>query len=52
MRPKFVAGNWKMHTTAATARKLASALIRGLRAEGRVTVAVCPPFPFLPLVGD
>jgi triosephosphate isomerase len=52
MRPKFVAGNWKMHTTATTARQLASALVRGLGAEGRITVVVCPPFPFLPLVGD
>src|SRR5262245_17151007 len=52
MRPKFIAGNWKMHTTAATARQLASAMVRGLGAEGRVKVAVCPPFPYLALVGD
>ena len=52
MRPKFVAGNWKMHTTAATARQLASAVVRGLGADGRVVVAVCPPFPYLALVGD
>jgi triosephosphate isomerase len=52
MRPKFIAGNWKMHTTVATARQLASSVARGLGAEGRVTVAVCPPFPYLALVGD
>jgi triosephosphate isomerase len=52
MRPKFIAGNWKMHTTAATARQLASAVVRGLGAEGRVQVAVCPPLPYLALVGD
>jgi triosephosphate isomerase len=52
MRPKFIAGNWKMHMTAATARQLASAVVRGIGAEGRVKVAICPPFPYLGLVGD
>jgi triosephosphate isomerase len=52
MRKKFVAGNWKMFTTAATARALAAAVVQGLGAEDRVTVAVCPPFPYLSLVGD
>jgi triosephosphate isomerase (TIM) len=47
MRKKFIAGNWKMYTTAATARELASAVARGLGDEARVTVAVCPPFPYL-----
>ena len=37
---------------AATARALASAVVQGLEAEGRVTVAVCPPYPYLALVGD
>jgi triosephosphate isomerase len=41
-----------MHTTAATARQLASSVVRGLGAESRVQVAVCPPFPYLALVGD
>jgi triosephosphate isomerase len=41
-----------MHTTAATARHLASAVVRGLGAGGRVQVAVCPPFPYLTLVGE
>ena len=31
MRPKFIAGNWKMYTTAATARKLADAVVAGPR---------------------
>ncbi|HKI33874.1 MAG TPA: triose-phosphate isomerase [Gemmataceae bacterium] len=47
MRKKFIAGNWKMYTTAATARELASAVARGVGAEARVSVAVCPPFPYL-----
>jgi triosephosphate isomerase len=52
MRKKFVAGNWKMFTTAATARALAAAVVQGLGAEDRVAVAVCPPFLYLSLVGD
>jgi triosephosphate isomerase len=47
MRRKFVAGNWKMFTTADSARALAEAVVKGLGAESRVTVAVCPPFPYL-----
>src|SRR5262245_8514747 len=52
MRTKLVAGNWKMFTTTATAHQLAAAVVHGLGAEDRVTVAVCPPFPYLSLVGD
>jgi triosephosphate isomerase len=47
MRKKFIAGNWKMFTTAATAQQLAAGVVRGLGDEDRVTVAVCPPFPYL-----
>ena len=52
MRKPFVAGNWKMHTTAASAVELASAIVKGLGAEDRVTVAVCPPFPYLSRVAE
>lgn len=52
MRRKFVAGNWKMFTTSDTARQLATAVVRGLGEEQRVTVAVCPPFPYLPVVAE
>jgi triosephosphate isomerase len=52
MRKKFVAGNWKMFTTAATARQLAADVVRGLGGEQRVAVAVCPPFPYLGMVAD
>jgi triosephosphate isomerase len=52
MRKKFVAGNWKMFTNTATARQLASAVVRGLGDEKRVTVAVCPPFPYLSVVAE
>jgi triosephosphate isomerase (TIM) len=52
MRKKFVAGNWKMFTSAATARELAAGVAQGLGSEERVTVAVCPPFPYLGLVAQ
>ena len=52
MRQKFVAGNWKMHTTTADARRLAKAIVDGVGIEDRVSVAVCPPFPYLALVGE
>ena len=51
MRKKFIAGNWKMYTTAASARALAEAVARGVT-DNAVTVAVCPPFPWLSLVAD
>ena len=47
MRQKFVAGNWKMFTTAASAKALAAEVVKGLGAENRVHVAVCPPAPYL-----
>jgi triosephosphate isomerase len=50
MRQKFVAGNWKMFTTRATAEQLAGDVVKGVAAGGRVTVAVCPPFPYLAAV--
>ena len=52
MTKKFVAGNWKMHTTTADAGRLAKAIVDGLGPEDRVSVAVCPPFPYLALVGE
>src|SRR5205085_6162613 len=51
MRTKFIAGNWKMFTTAATARQLAAAVAQGVTAP-TVRVAVCPPFPYLATVAD
>src|SRR2546429_6456952 len=47
MRKKFIAGNWKMFTTAVVAEQLATAVVKGLGSESRYTVAVCPPFPYL-----
>jgi triosephosphate isomerase len=52
MRKKFVAGNWKMNTTRATAVHLAGAIVRAVGASDKVTVAVCPPFPYLAFVAE
>lgn len=52
MRQKFIAGNWKMNTTAAEASMLAMAIVSGLGIQERATIAVCPPFPYLALVGE
>jgi triosephosphate isomerase len=41
-----------MHTSAAAARQLAAAVVHDLGTEGQVRVALCPPFPYLALVGD
>ena len=51
-RAKLVAGNWKMYTTAAGARQLAADVVRGLPAGTAARVAVCPPFPWLTVVGE
>jgi triosephosphate isomerase len=51
IRKKFVVGNWKMYTTAAEAGQLAGAIAAELGVEDRVAVAICPPFPYLGLVG-
>ena len=52
MRQKFVVGNWKMYTTTSAASRLARAIVDGVGREDRVSVAVCPPFPYLALVGE
>ena len=55
VRHNFIVGNWKMHTTAAEATQLAKAIVNGMgvMSDGdRVSVAICPPFPYLALVGE
>ncbi len=52
MRGKFIAGNWKMYTNGASAEALATAILKGLAGKSDVTVALCPPFPFLTRVGQ
>ena len=47
MRPKFIAGNWKMYTSLAAAKELAAAVAKGLTADANIRVAVCPPAVWL-----
>jgi triosephosphate isomerase len=51
-RTKFIAGNWKMFTTARTGRELAAAVVKGCAGWSGVRVAVFPPFPYLNVVGE
>jgi triosephosphate isomerase len=41
-----------MHTTATEAEHLAKGVIDGIGTADHVTVILCPPFPYLALVGD
>lgn len=52
MRQKFVIGNWKMYTTAREAKVLASTIVKGINAHENVSVVICPPFPYLGIVGE
>jgi triosephosphate isomerase len=47
MRQKFIAGNWKMFTNAATGEALARGVAQGVAGSTKVRVAVCPPAPYL-----
>jgi triosephosphate isomerase len=48
MRRLFVAGNWKMNTTLASAKTLAGEVVAEVvQTNPAVDVAVCPPFPYL-----
>src|SRR5437764_419548 len=50
-RMTFVAGNWKMNTTKASAMELAKGVAKGAPASG-VQVGVAPPFVYLDAVGQ
>jgi triosephosphate isomerase len=47
VRPKFIAGNWKMNTTCAEATELSSRVAAATPRNPLVPVAICPPFPYL-----
>jgi len=52
-RTPIIAGNWKMNTTAQTARELAEGIVEGnLDTIASVEKIVCPPFIYVPLVSD
>ena len=50
MQHKFIVGNWKMYTTATQAGKLAEGILGGIVVDDRISVALCPPFPYLALI--
>jgi triosephosphate isomerase len=52
IRRKFIAGNWKMHTTRSEAVALARAVAEGVGPGRAVDVAVCPPSVYLDAVGQ
>ncbi|HUV87972.1 MAG TPA: triose-phosphate isomerase [bacterium] len=47
VRKPFIAGNWKMHTTAEEARRLARTVRDGAAGVEDVDVLLCPPFTSL-----
>jgi len=51
-RPRLVAGNWKMHGSRASNLALLDALLKGIGDAATVECVVCPPFPYLPQVGE
>ena len=51
MRQRFVIGNWKMYTKASEAKLLASTLVKVINTIEKVNVIICPPFPYLSIVG-
>ena len=52
MRQPLVAGNWKMNGSKASAEELLAGIKAGIGDIEQTEVAVCPPFPFLQMVGE
>ena len=52
MRRAFVAGNWKMHNTAAESIALARAVAAGVTRDTKADVAVIPAFLSIPAVAE
>jgi triosephosphate isomerase len=52
MRPKLVAGNWKMNGNLASSRALLKAIVPPLAALDRTQFAVCVPYPYLAAAGE
>src|SRR5437868_2291535 len=51
-RRPLVAGNWKMNGSRAVSGALLAALRQGVSASTKAEVAVCPPFPYIPMAAD
>ena len=55
MRKHIVAGNWKMNKTFSEADELVSAImdkVEEVTLDKNTLLVVCPPFPYLEMVGD
>ncbi|MCU0606931.1 MAG: triose-phosphate isomerase [Candidatus Edwardsbacteria bacterium] len=52
MRTPIMAGNWKMHKTAAEATALAAGIVEQVREVTGVEVVLCPPFTALGTVAE
>lgn len=52
MRTPIMAGNWKMHKTAAEAKALAAGIVEQVAGVDGVQVVLCPPFTALGTVAD
>lgn len=52
MRRILVAGNWKLNGNKASIQSLVSGIVAGADKLANVSVAVCPPYVYLPLVAD
>ena len=48
---KVIVANWKMHTTSTEAAHLTKGIVDGLINDDGASVIICPPFPYLALVG-
>ena len=52
IQKKTIVGNWKMHTNSSDASALAQGIVDGLIDEEGVSIILCPPFPYLAMVGQ
>ncbi len=52
MRRILVAGNWKLHGSIDMTRELIGGILAGLGEVQNADVAVCPPYPYLPLASE
>ncbi len=51
-RKLLIAGNWKMNGSLAESQKLAAALRSGVATGAKAEMLLCPPYVYLPAVGD
>ena len=52
MRRSLVVGNWKMNGNREKSKSLLTGILAGVGQDTKVDVGVCPPFVYLPFIGD